>query len=211
MGITNKTTAAAPPADVTMSYEDFLDQYADIHAEWVDGRVEFMAAVSYRHDKVSSFLQYLIDAFINIHQLGELMKDPMQTKLGPDLPGRQPDLMFVRNERKNIIKANFVDGPPDLTVEVVSLESRARDYGDKADEYERAGVGEYWIVDPLRNDALFYQLDDDGLFHRVSPDAEGRYHSTVLPGLILDVALLWVDPLPGIMEAVEIAQAMTTS
>jgi Uma2 family endonuclease len=116
--------------------------------------------------------------------------------------------MFIARERLHLIKEMYVDGPPDLAVEIVSAESRARDYGTKLDEYERAGVREYWIVDPLRDDVLFYQRDDQGIFRRTDPDAGGRYHSAVLPGLTLEVALLWRDPLPNFWEVADLVRAM---
>jgi Uma2 family endonuclease len=39
-------------------------------------------------------------------------------------------------------------GPPDLTVEVLSPGTRRTDRLEKMAEYARAGVREYWIVDP---------------------------------------------------------------
>lgn len=205
---TSTERTMAPPVQIYMSYEDFLAQYEGVHAEWVDGKVELRVAVTDSHDALGQFLNHLISAFAAAHDLGRVKMPPSQTKLGPDLPGREPDLMFIARERLHVIKEMYVDGPPDLAVEIVSAESRARDYGVKLDEYERAGVREYWIVDPLRDDALFYQRDDQGIFRRIEPDAEGRYHSAVLPGLALEVALLWRDPLPDILEAVELVRAM---
>lgn len=43
-----------------------------------------------------------------------------------------------------------MDGTPDLIVEVTSPESLARDRGEKYVEYEAAGVREYWLIDPDR-------------------------------------------------------------
>jgi Uma2 family endonuclease len=140
--------------------------------------------------------------------LGRVKMTPSQTKLGPDLPGREPDLMFIAEARLDIIKPSHVDGPPDLIIEIVSPESQGRDYGIKLNEYEQAGVREYWIIDPLRDDVLFYQLDDEGVFRRFAPDEKGTYHSVILPGLKLEVALLWRDPLPDIFEAIALVRAM---
>lgn len=209
MAATRETVATTAPArEDYLSYEDFLAQYDGVHAEWVDGEVELMSPIADRHDKVSRFLNYLVGAFVEGRKLGQVKQPPSQTRLGADLPGREPDLMFIAQERLDIIKPNFVDGPPDLVIEIVSPESRARDYGTKADEYERAGVREYWIIDPQREDALFYQRDEEGIFRRVNPDADGRYHAAALPGFALDVALLWRDPLPTFWDVAEMVRGM---
>ncbi len=49
-------------------------------------------------------------------------------------------------------------GSPDAAVEVVSRDSRSRDYGLKKHAYEKAGVSEYWIIDPMQNRAEFHRL-----------------------------------------------------
>lgn len=204
---TERTTTTRAP-DERISYEDFLTLYAGQHAEWVDGKVYVMAPIGDRHDELSQFTNHLFSTFVALHNLGRVKMATSQARLGPDLPGREPDLMYITPDRLDIIKPGYVDGPPDLVIEIVSPESRARDYGDKMDEYEQAGVREYWIIDPPREDALFYQRHEDGLFRRATPDAEGRYHCRVLPGLVLDVAWLWRDPLPTILEVADLVYAM---
>lgn len=203
--------AAAPAIAVEkpyLSYEDFLVQYAGVHAEWVNGEVEVMPPVLDRHDRLSQFLNHLLSTFVALHDSGRIKMAPSQTRLGPDLPGREPDLMFISKVRETIIQPGYVDGPPDLAVEIVSPESQSRDYGTKLDEYEKAGVREYWIIDPVREDALFYQLDDEGILRRHSPDANGHYHARILPGFVLDVPLLWRDPLPTILDVADLVRVM---
>jgi Uma2 family endonuclease len=60
----------------------------------------------------------------------------------------QPDLVFVAAERCHIIR-DRVWGPPDLVVEVLSAESRRYDRDQKRDWYQRYGVREEWLVDPM--------------------------------------------------------------
>jgi Uma2 family endonuclease len=59
----------------------------------------------------------------------------------------QPDVVFVSNERLDIIKERLV-AAADLVAEVISPSSRRRDRIDKRDLYEQHGVKEYWLVDP---------------------------------------------------------------
>ncbi|MGC8779664.1 MAG: Uma2 family endonuclease [Anaerolineae bacterium] len=79
-------------------------------------------------------------------------------------------------------------------IEVLSAESAARDRGEKFCEYEAAGVGEYWLIDPIREQAEFYRLGSDGRYRLVLPDAEGRFVSQVIAGCAPRVDWLWRRP-----------------
>jgi Uma2 family endonuclease len=61
---------------------------------------------------------------------------------------REPDVLFFSTTRRP------TDGscvaPPDLVMEVVSLDDPDRDYVTKRVEYAQAGIPEYWIIDPLQ-------------------------------------------------------------
>jgi Uma2 family endonuclease len=85
-------------------------------------------------------------------------------------------------------------------VEIVSPESRTRDRKKKFAEYEQGGVREYWVIDYLRNEALFYLLDEGGSYHAAPIDEDGIFRSRVLEGLWLRVDWLWQEPLPTLMD-----------
>jgi Uma2 family endonuclease len=81
---------------------------------------------------------------------------------------------------------------PDLVVEVVSKGGENRDYVDKAEEYLRAGVREYWVVDPFQRRVLIHRRDGDTWMRKsVSPPASFR--TKLLPGLTVNVAQLFGD------------------
>ncbi|MEE8586982.1 MAG: Uma2 family endonuclease, partial [Acidobacteriota bacterium] len=90
-------------------------------------------------------------------------------------------------------------GPADLAVEIVSPDSPRRDRVDKFAEYQKGGVREYWIIDPLRKTADFFRLSSQGVFESM-PVRNGIMLSRVLPGLWLEVEWLWQEPLPRFME-----------
>jgi Uma2 family endonuclease len=70
----------------------------------------------------------------------------------------QPDVIVVCDRDK--IKKGVVYGGPDFVVEVISPSTRSRDKNLKLDKYMRAGVREYWIVDPKKKNIVVYA--DDG-------------------------------------------------
>ena len=60
----------------------------------------------------------------------------------------QPDLIFISNENRHIIKER-IEGAPDLVAEILSPSTSSNDKIHKKAQYERFGVKEYWIVDPV--------------------------------------------------------------
>ena len=184
-----------------MTYEEFLDWAdEDTWAEWVDGEVIILSPASLLHQALDTFLLSVLTSFVSFRDLGIVLGPPFQMKTGPDLPGREPDLIFVARDHLDRLRDVYLDGPADLVVEIVSPDSRIRDSRDKLREYQLGGVPEYWMLDPDRQQARFYQLGDDGIYHLVPPDENGIYQSAVLKGLRLKVDWLWQKPLPRLPE-----------
>jgi Uma2 family endonuclease len=184
----------------TMTYEEFLDWAdEDTYAEWVDGKVEMMSPASVEHQNVSDFLTAILRVFAEDHDSGRQLSAPFQMKLPPSVRrGREPDLLFVLKENISRLRRNFLDGPADLVIEIVSPESVLRDRGEKYAEYEAGGVREYWIIDNLSQRADFFLLDAEGRYQRATPNAEGKYASLVLPGFWININWLWQTPLPSV-------------
>jgi Uma2 family endonuclease len=121
--------------------------------------------------------------------------------------GREPDVLFVATEHADRIRDTYLDGPADLAIEIISPESDARDRGHKFVEYEGGGVTEYWLIDPLRREAWFYQQAGDGRYHPGPIDADGFYRSSVLSGFRLRVDWLWQQPLPPVDNVLTLIEA----
>jgi len=180
-----------------MSFDEFLawcDE--DTRAEWVNGEVQMVSPAGDKHQDLADFLLTLLRQFVRHNQLGWIRSAPFLMRL-PEVPsGREPDVLFVRTEHLDRVKPTYLDGPADLVIEITSPESIGRDRGDKFIEYERAGVAEYWLIDPERRRAEFYRLDAQGLYRLCEPDAQGVYRSQVVEGFWLRVEWLWQEPLP---------------
>jgi Uma2 family endonuclease len=192
------------PPSGPVSFEEFLDWLdEDTRAEWVDGAIIMASPASDNHQDIVDFLVAIIRPYVRRQQLGWIRSGPfvMRTIVRPS--GREPDILFVVNERMNLVQQTYLDGPADLAVEVVSPESIGRDRGDKFVEYEAAGVREYWLIDPLRDQVEFYQLGADGRYRLVLIGADGIYRSIVLPGFWLRVAWLWQRPLPDEIDVLK--------
>jgi Uma2 family endonuclease len=191
-----------------VSFENYMEQYAADFAEWVDGNVIKMSPITDEHADLSGFLYVFFTTLLSLTGGGRVFQAPMVMKPTPESRGREPDLQIILPENYNIVEKTKVAGAADLVVEIVSLESSDRDRGEKFAEYEREGVKEYWIFDPLRHETLFYVRDADGLFKRQDPDEKSVYHSTVLPKLTLPIEMIWRRPLPNTLEIVEFVKKM---
>ena len=185
-----------------ISYETFLECTDLTFAEWVDGEVIVKPSETSRHQDLVVFLSTSISVWVEECDLGWTLLR-FQIKLAPNLPGREPDFFFVRHANPAKLHTYYLEGPADLTVEIVSLESRARDRGEKFYEYEQAGVKEYWLIDPEREQAEFYLLNEQGVYQTV-PLNNGVFRSEVLKGLELDTLWLWQEPLPPLMSVIKV-------
>ena len=193
-----------PPPATGLTFEEFLARSdEDTWAEWVDGEVIDLMTATNWHQGIVSFLSALLQFWIEAHEGGRVFVAPFLMRLRSRPSGREPDVLYIAPENLGRLQDVYLDGPSDIVVEVVSPESRRRDRDVKFFEYERAGVREYWLIDPDNQDAEFYRRDDTGVFRRVPVEDDGIYRSAVLAGFGLDVNWLWRRPLPTLMSVLK--------
>src|SRR5437867_6114461 len=132
-----------------MSFDEFVERCPEnAHAEWVDGRAILLhVTVAERHDFIVKFLTTLFNLVSNFGRLGVVHGEPFLMHLPGLRRGRAPDLFFVRDERRHLLRRHYLEGPADIVVEVISPDSVRRDRVTKLAEYEQAGVAEYWLID----------------------------------------------------------------
>lgn len=121
---------------------------------------------------------------------------------------REPDLQIILDGNPGTLHDTYMEGPADICIEVVSPESISRDHGTKFEEYEKGGVGEYWIIDPVHRECRFYHLGNDGVYVPQSEDADGYHTTPRLPNFRLHVPTLWAEKLPGPTQIAQTVRAM---
>ena len=184
-----------------VTFEEFLDWLdEDTLAEWVEGEIIMASPASLPHQNIGSLLEKLLGIHVEVHDLGLVLRAPFVMKLADRPSGREPDLLFVQRDRLHLLKNTYLDGAADLVIEIISPESIGRDRGDKFVEYERAGVKEYWLIDPERKYAEFYELDESGRYRLAQIGNDRIYRSKVITGFWLCEDWLWQEPLPPVLD-----------
>ena len=174
------------PEQGRWSYEDYLRLPADgKRYEIIDGVLYMANAPDFEHQQAVMALAGQLWNFAQAHQLGVVLTAPFEVRLPGIAQPVQPDILFVSRERRDIIKPKLIEGAPDLVVEVLSPSTARYDRKVKFDAYERAGVREYWIVNPrLRSVEVYALMDNEYALHGEYGAGE-RVTSAVLVGLEL--------------------------
>ncbi len=176
------------PAQGQWSEEEYLALETNHLVEFSHGLLEFPPMPTPKHQFTLSLLLRLLDGFVTAHNLGVVLPASLRVRLWPGKI-REPDLVFVLTENFDRFDERFCDGA-DLVVEVVSgsAQDRRRDLVTKRREYERAGISEYWLVDPQEESITVLHLVDDAYVeHGVFRRGE-RATSVLLAGFEADVA-----------------------
>jgi Uma2 family endonuclease len=106
-----------------------------------------------------------------------------------------PDMLFVSRERREILGEAYIEGPPDLVAEIVSMYSATQDRTHRRDLYARHGVRHYWLVEPIEKSVRAYELGADG-FYELIAEAHGTdtFVASPFPNLAIQLADLWDAP-----------------
>jgi Uma2 family endonuclease len=178
-----------------MTLEEFreAEEEEGYRYELARGVLEVTYVPNQPHGLIVWKLLRLISAF-DLNHPGVIYRAGVASEFRLWLPGmisgRNPDVAIaLQNTPKDLRGWR----PPALVMEVVSegSEARERDYVTKREEYLAFGIREYWIVDPEARTVNILVRDGDAWVEHVFRE-EQQASSTILPGLAITVAELWV-------------------
>ncbi|HEY3242122.1 MAG TPA: Uma2 family endonuclease [Phycisphaerae bacterium] len=120
---------ATEPAVGTVTFAEFLETVReDQKADLIDGVIYYMSSPdNTEHNDLICWLVVVLRIFLRRTDLGRLTVDRVAYWLG-ERQGPEPDIGIVLSERVGLVKRGYVDGPPDVAIEIVSPESIERDY-----------------------------------------------------------------------------------
>ena len=187
----NITTAGA-----RLTYNDFLLFPEDgKRHELIDGEHYVGPSPNMNHQQIAGNLQWLLRSYLEGHPRGRLFGAPSDVVFTCfDIV--VPDLLYMSNERASeILTEANVQGCPELVVEIGSKSTRVRDESIKLRLYERAGVTEYWVIDPRRESIRVYARAASGFGEPVELTRRaGAVLSTpLMPGLSVPVDEVFKD------------------
>lgn len=181
------------PPKARLSAEDYIASPQSAHkSDLIEGVFVMASPASFVHSELQAFLLTTLRNFANQRNLGAVHGENAAYRLNEDNV-YQPDVSFLANERMYLACEVYVEGAPDLVVEVLSPSSRRYDLVEKRINYARFGVREYWVVDPVERTAAVYELVQ-GEWLPVHAE-EGVLRSRVLDGFWLRVS--WLFPEAG--------------
>lgn len=160
--------------------------------ELIKGVLRQMTPAGRAHGRIAARLGTSLGAFVDRHGLGETYAAETGFVLGrsPDTV-RAPDASFVSAGRLEVIAPSadrYLDGAPDLAVEVLSPSDRPSDVRRKVADWLSAGCRAVVVLDPRRETAVLYRPDRPPQW--LTADAELSVPE-VVPGWSMRVADLF--------------------
>jgi Uma2 family endonuclease len=129
-----------------LTYEDYARFPDDGRRfELIEGEAFMVPGPDVAHQELLQRLFTRVDRHLEAHGGGRVFVAPLDVLL-TDINVVQPDVIYVADERANIIGTKNIAGAPTWLIEVVS--DPVRDQKVKRDLYMQAGVEEYWAVVP---------------------------------------------------------------
>ena len=133
-----------PVPGLRMTEAEFVAWWdEDVNAEWVDGEVVLMPPVSLEQADLFGWLYRVVGEYVERDDLGKVLGPEFSIRLSKQRRWRVPDLFVVLKHRLHLLGPTCLDGASDIAFEIVSPDSVVRDWRDKYQEYQSAGVREY--------------------------------------------------------------------
>lgn len=187
-------------------YEDmeYKYTYADLMAwdgpqyELIEGEPRMMAPPSGRHQEILGAMHAQIWSYLQGKSC-KVFPAPYGVRLfekEKDTPDEvdtmvEPDITVVCDPKK--LDDAGCKGAPDMVAEILSASTRRHDKVTKFDLYQRAGVKEYWIVDPEIQVVQVYTLEKDRYHAATVYTREQSLPVGVLEGCSVDLNLVFTE------------------
>lgn len=172
------------------TYGDYVEWDDDERRELIDGRPYAMSAPNVAHQRLVGSIHGQLYVQLQGARC-EALVSPLDVRLPrhgePDddvVDVVQPDVIVVCDPSKLDLRG--CRGAPDLVLEVLSPSTADHDRVTKLALYERHGVREYWVVQPVERLVTAHLHDGERFATSITRHAHGCLSVTVLPGVEID-------------------------
>ncbi len=143
--------------------EDYYALPDDRRVELIDGVIYDMAAPSHEHQLISGELSYQLQDFVKKNGGGcRVYTAPLDVQLDRDKRTMvQPDILVICDHDK--VNSSGIFGAPDFIIEILSPATAKTDVTIKLYKYMKAGVREYWVVDPENRQVFVYMKKEESI------------------------------------------------
>lgn len=176
-----------------IAFEHFLDMAEGRFVELVQGVIVEIPMIQLDHELCTRWLYQVIGIYAKKRGLGEMLSSRIMVKTDT-FGGRMPDLLFVREERREIIQQKAVYGAPDLIFEIVSPGDRPAHLRELETDYFRLGVPELAFLHLQKQEIRLLRLQEEGYAETLF--TQGPVIFAALPGLILEAEWMLREPRP---------------
>jgi Uma2 family endonuclease len=175
-----------------LTYDDYAQMTPpDSHNyELHNGKIITIPTPIPLHQTISAELHIALGYYVKTHKLGKVIAAPMDTKL-TEHDTVQPDLLFIDQNRLEIIGKTKIEGAPDFIVEIHSKGNSAKEMAYKKGLYESCGVREYWVIYPKKKELIQFENRGNQFVELGKFKGQQAVNALVVNGFSLKVADLF--------------------
>lgn len=176
---------------IRISAEAFYELEAyknDELIQLIDGEVVISVPPIPKHQEIVGEVLYLLMTHAKQHG-GKALTSPIEVYLD-DENIFEPDVLYMKADSKCKVEAKRLNGAPNLIVEVLSPSTAKYDKRQKYEAYEKHGVEEYWIIDPV-HEILEVWAGKDAKFTRIGAFSKTDLFQSQLLGEKIEVKTLF--------------------
>ena len=170
------------------TYADYCTWDDDVRWELIDGVPRAMSpSPGQKHQSILGQLHLQFGTYLRGKPC-KVFLSPADVRLNPDGADDtvvQPDLFVVCDHTR--LDGRACVGPPDLVIEILSPSTMRYDYSTKLHLYKRAGVREYWIVDPASCSVQVFLFQGSSQLAKTYTRSEQKVPVGILPGFAVDL------------------------
>ncbi len=178
-----------------MTWQEFremeIDEQDNFIYELINGTLMRRPSPNLPHQRIAKRLGRSIGNYLTANEIGFLY--PALTDVFfDDNNGFVPDFSFISKERSFLLENDeYIAGPPDIVIEIISPSTVKRDRIEKKDISERFAVKEYWLIDPANKSVEIFSIQENKYVLKSFLEATDKLTSEILPGFEMKLTNLF--------------------